>query len=607
MSSTLTAMKTIKGVNLGAEFATAAADIKLAERAIDSLDDEMAKFAKSARAPADGFTFMKGVAVNAFRDIAMAAKNAVGDVIVLVDQTTTQAARLSMVNDGLQTQAQLQESIFQAAQRSRSEYGLMMDSVAKLNLLAGDAFSTNKEAVAYAELLSKSFKIAGTDTMAQVGATRQLIQALGSGALRGDELNSIFEAAPNLIRNIADYLEVPIGQIRDLAGDGELTADIIKAAMFSAADDINSKFAQMPMTIGEIGTVTGNVLLKAFTPALQAIGEGARYIYENWDGIAPVFVGVSAGILGAATAWGIYSVAQLFATGAAQAFFITLLTNPITYIAIAIGVLIGLLYNWAQSVGGVEIAWMIAMDRILLGWDMIKLGFFTGVFWVLDMNDKMALGILKVGVSIANYMGDMKVNVLTILQSMVNGAIGIINDFISAINAIPGVSIEPIAQATFAATAASENEAKKQARNQTVAGVESIYAASAAERSAGLAQMKYDAAVATAERQANISVRQAEKQAEATTGGMDMSQFATSSSGGGKALKTAEQNKLITDEDIKLLADVATRDYQLNYRQITPNVTFGDMYINENMDADGVIERFASAMEEMASSDLVVA
>ena len=77
----------------------------------------------------------------------------------------------------------------------------------------------------------------------------------------------------------------------------------------------------------------------------------------------------------------------------------------------------------------------------------------------------MGLKIQTVAVSIQNFLGDMKVGVLTVLQGMVNGAIDIINWFIDKLNLIPGVSIEAIQKTTFAATASAENEAAKANRN----------------------------------------------------------------------------------------------------------------------------------------------
>ena len=149
-------------------------------------------------------------------------------IIGLSDEITQTTARLNMINDGLQTTEQLQNMIFQSAQRSRASYADTADIVAKLGLRAGDAFASNAETIAFAENLNKMFVVAGASQQEMASASLQLTQALGSGVLRGEELNAVFEAAPNIIQTIADYLDVPIGQIRDMAAEGQITADIVK-------------------------------------------------------------------------------------------------------------------------------------------------------------------------------------------------------------------------------------------------------------------------------------------------------------------------------------------------------------------------------------------
>ena len=131
----------------------------------------------------------------------------------------------------------------------------MADVVARFGNNARDAFGSSEEVVAFADLIQKQMTIAGASTQEAANAELQLSQALGSGVLRGDELNSIFEQAPNLIQNIADYLDVPIGQIREMAADGELSASVVKAAIFSAADDINSKFESIQGFIFNVGRI----------------------------------------------------------------------------------------------------------------------------------------------------------------------------------------------------------------------------------------------------------------------------------------------------------------------------------------------------------------
>lgn len=200
----------------------------------------------------------------------------VGVVFDLSDTLTSTTARLSMMNDGVQTTSELINMVYAAAQDTRGSFDQMADVVARFGNNARDAFGSSEEVVAFADLIQKQMTIAGASTQEAANAELQLSQALGSGVLRGDELNSIFEQAPNLIQNIADYLDVPIGQIREMAADGELSASVVKAAIFSAADDINSKFESMPQTFAQIWTSFQNTALMSFQPVLNRLNEIAN-------------------------------------------------------------------------------------------------------------------------------------------------------------------------------------------------------------------------------------------------------------------------------------------------------------------------------------------
>ena len=268
------------------------------------------------------------------------------------DELVTTTARLDMMNDGLQSTDELVKMVYASAQNARGEFGAMADVVARFGNNAGDAFGSTEEVVAFANLIQKQMTIAGASTQEASNAMLQLSQALGSGVLRGDELNSIFEQAPNLIQSIADYLDVPIGKIREMAQDGQLTADIVKAAIFASADDINAKFEQMPMTWGQVWTSFQNSALIAFQPVLNKINELANndqfqafvesaigliaelavyvleffntlasiggFISENWSIIAPIVYGVIAALTAYAVISGVVAAVNgIMATSAA--------------------------------------------------------------------------------------------------------------------------------------------------------------------------------------------------------------------------------------------------------------------------------------------------
>ncbi len=207
---------------------------------------------------------------------AYAGMLGVSQVLETSDQMAQTEARLSMIVDDGGSVDNLEQQIFASAERARAGYQETADTVAKLSLNAGDAFSSNAETIQFAENLNKQFVIAGASQAEMASASLQLTQALGSGTLRGEELNAVFEAAPNVIQTIADYMGEPIGKIRELASDGQISADIVKNAMLSATDEINDKFEQMPLTWGQAFVSLKNNALIAFEPLLKKINEVAN-------------------------------------------------------------------------------------------------------------------------------------------------------------------------------------------------------------------------------------------------------------------------------------------------------------------------------------------
>lgn len=268
--------------------------------------------------------------------LAYVSVQSIGNALNISDELMMTISRLNMMNDGVQSTQELVNMVYAAAQDARGSFAEMANVVARFGNNAKDAFSSSEEVVVFADLVQKQMTIAGASTQEASNAMLQLSQALGSGMLRGDELNSIFEQAPNLIQSIADYLDVPIGQIREMASEGELSADVVKAAIFASADEINAKFEQMPMTWGQIWQSMQNTALIAFQPVLQRLNDIANsqafqtfvngaieaiatlanillnifdlaatvggFIADNWSIISPIIYG----IVGALSAYGAY-------------------------------------------------------------------------------------------------------------------------------------------------------------------------------------------------------------------------------------------------------------------------------------------------------------
>lgn len=222
-------------------------------RARESVRSFFSSFAGAAAA----YLSIQGI-MNGFKSFTSAA-----------DTYTSTSARLANINDGLQTQKELQDKIYQASQRSLSSYNDMASSVAKLNLLAADAFSSNDEAIRFSELMSKAFSVSGASTQERSAGMYQLTQAMASGKLQGDEFRSIMENAPLLAKAISDSMGVSMGELRKLSSEGVITADIIKNALFGAAEDIEGKFKAMPLTFNDAMTKMKNWGMTAFEPLFQ--------------------------------------------------------------------------------------------------------------------------------------------------------------------------------------------------------------------------------------------------------------------------------------------------------------------------------------------------
>ncbi len=331
-------------------------------------------------------TSASGGLLNSIKGIATAylTLQSVKQALNLSDELTQTTARLNLMNDGMQSTQELVNMVYASAQNARGSFSEMVDVVARFGNNAKDAFSSSQEVVAFANLIQKQMTIAGASTQEAENAMLQLSQALGSGVLRGDELNSIFEQAPNLIQNIADYMDVPIGQIRDMASEGQLSADIVKSAIFAASDEINAEFESMPMTLAQVGQSIRNTALMAFQPVLQQINDLANseafqsfvdgaiqaiavlasvvscifdvigtvggFIADNWSIIGPIVYGVIAALAIYAAYQGITAAATAVVTAAQWAWNTAMSASPIAWIIVLIIALIAIIFAVCNAI-----------------------------------------------------------------------------------------------------------------------------------------------------------------------------------------------------------------------------------------------------------------
>lgn len=246
------------------------------------------------------------------------------------DAWSQTSARISLAAREGENVDAIQQKIFESANRARSAYMDTADVVAKMGQRAGSAFGSTDEIIAFTETLSKMYKIAGASQEEQKSSMLQLTQALGSGVLRGEEFNAVFEAAPNIMQAVADYMDVPLGKLKDLASEGQITAGIVKNAVLGAAEEVNSDFASMPATFEQAWSLFSNQALMALDPVWDKLGEisssddfqsfaslsgqalavfagtvvslldavagAAGFVADNWSVIGPIVYGVAAAI-----------------------------------------------------------------------------------------------------------------------------------------------------------------------------------------------------------------------------------------------------------------------------------------------------------------------
>ena len=649
------------------------------------------------------------IAFNQGLQLAQAIARGVGQALNYSDELTLTKARIDLINDGQRTTAELQEDIYQAAQRSRGSYQDMAKSVAKLGILAGDAFKNNDEMVAFTELMNKSFTVSGASESEKSAAMYQLTQAMSAGMLQGDELRSIRENAPMFYQAIAEYTGKSTAELKEMGANGEITADIMKNALFSAGDDIEAKMEQMPKTFGNAMTSIQNSAAYYLQPVadrisemlnsdtfqnavsvilqiIQGLANGAIWVFDAignaiqffkdnmWitipvvTALAVVLTGLLVPALASMIGKVLLSIAtwaiahwQLLLVAAVIGIVVGAITtmNPVLLtLAGIIGILV-LAYaawqvaQWATNTAmyACPIVWIIvlvialvAAIYLFIDWIAKAAGIASsglgmiagGVNVVIQFFKNLGLMVANIALAIGNAIGALASNIMTafgnaiksvqswfwgLLETGTNVILGIVE----MLNKLPFVDID-----TKGLTSAAKKYAKKKADAEDS---KEEYKNIADEFNKGMNTFEAfgdgwvsdafndgkawgdNAAASIANAVGSFdpgamldSIMPDMDQTQQDMGGYDYSSMVDPN---GNLPVSIEADKTsnevdISDEDLKLLKDIATKDYMLNYKHITPNVNiqFGD--VKETADINAIKDELDRMMQEELSELYVV-
>lgn len=571
MRSSLDVMKSIKSENIGDTFNKAAADINRAERAVQEFNDSIKEQDENSKKAVPSLKSLLGAYVS-FRSVQ--------GIINQADTLANTRARLNLIKQEGESVDALSDKIYASAQRARASYESTSDIVTKLGMQAGEAFNNNNDQIiAFSELLNKVFTTSGLDSTGIESVMYNLTQSLSSGALLGNDYRILKQNAPKMIKIIQDYFGVTRAELDDMVSAGKVTADSIKMAMFGAADEINKEFEQMPMTFSQAWTMFKNSALKAFEPVLVGLSTVLQGFTKFFNFLADnqyIFYILAAGAVALAIVYAVLNASAIKAAIGQAILNNAMLLCPATWIIIALMAVAGvLMYLWNTNDDVAE--------GMLTTWDY----FLNGI-------EMFGYYFKKVFYDILNFIGNMNVSILQTVESIVNGTIEFINLFIRALNTIPGVAIDEISYRATIGQKAAEVEAKKQADRQ-------------ADLDTTLNNVYSNALERENTRADRLTNRK--KIGQSTNDIFNTDQFSKligTDSTGASALKTTTNDSLLSDEDVKLLLDVATRDYKLNYQQMTPNVTltFGD--VMQTADIDEVMDELANRLDEVYYSNLEV-
>ncbi|WP_339158736.1 tape measure protein [Paenibacillus sp. FSL W8-0186] len=562
----------------------------------------------------------------------------IGEAMAVSDDMAATNARLAFVNDGLRTQAGLQQQVLDIANRTRMSYSATAGLVTKLGVGTQGLFKNNDDLLDFTDNFNKSLVISGVSAADAESAMQRMSQALGDGVVQGDELRQLLDNAPGMMQILSNGLGVSGGQLMQMAANDELTADQFVKAFQNQSGQIDKMFEEMPVTFGGAMTVLDNIikgwvgslgeaggplsriteLVVLLTTYLQSDGvtnfldglamgistvvswmielvEYAAQVYsffsENWSILGPIVWGLAAAIGGLTLAlnWStIATYAAAIATNAAaiatriaaiaQALWNAIMNaNPIVLIITLIASLILALYKlWTTNDDFV--AGVMRVWNFLLN----SLDLLPAFFW--DLVERMMAPIKKWAQKI-----DM----------LVNGIIAKINDVLDTINKVTGSNFQ--IQGTFSLT-------------NLIDQIDNFAGNKKAEALARAAKNKHEReqklSDMLADKAAQRAKQQTDEEAKGGPGGSGVSLFSQTgvpAASIDKVDKVGSVGKIedkvdISSEDLKTMRELAEMKSIQNFVTLTPTVSVSTGDIHNGTDLDTIISQITVTLEEEIAS-----
>lgn len=544
-------------------------------------------------------------------------------MVNLSDQMTQTTARLNLMNNGQDDIDDLKNKIFASAQRSRVGYMDQASVIASLGMQAGEAFNNdNNQIIAFSENLSKLFTTSGLDSSGISSTMYNLTQSLSSGSLLGNDYRILKQNAPQMIQYIQDYYGVTRKELDDMVSKGKVSAEGIKNAIFKATDDITTKFNDMPMTWGQVWTMTINKIIKLSQPLLNFIS----FLAKNWSILEPIIVGVAGAVGLYAGALAIHNTHQAISNGlktiatiasvahgtatateaaattgmtAAQVSFnAALYACPLTWIIVAIIAIIAVIYATVAAINKVK-GTTISATGIIMGIIATAGAFIWNLF----------LGLVDLSLGVVKYIANPWIAFANFFGNLFNDPIGsVIHLFGDFADSILGV-IETIAKAidkVFGSNLAGSVQNWRSSLNTMIEDTANKYGNGSYEKvmdnldlsseSLGLSRWEYGNAWNTGY---SFGEGLEDKVSGMFGDGLDISNI-----GNVDNVSNVEGEVDVSSEDLKLLRELAEQQYIQNYISNDPvlYITTGD--INENADADYLIRSVRTALKEEAESSM---